>query len=72
VQAATPLESVLKRDRIIVASGIVGVAVLAWAYTAYRAWGMSGMDMTTDMGMSLAETWGGVDFALWAFCLWPE
>ena len=31
--APTPLEAVLKRDRVIVLSGLVGITILAWLYT---------------------------------------
>jgi len=34
MRAATPLESVLMRDRILVLSGIIGLVALAWALTA--------------------------------------
>jgi hypothetical protein len=45
---ATALESVLRRDRIIVATALVALAALAWAYILWLAADMSmgGMDMT--------------------------
>ena len=41
----TPLEVVLRRDRLIVLAGLTAVAVLAWAYMLSLARHMSGMDM---------------------------
>ena len=40
MQATTPLETALRRDRVIVLMGIVGLAALAWAYILYLAWDM--------------------------------
>jgi predicted metal-binding membrane protein len=34
-----PLESVFKRDRAVVISGLVGISVASWAYMAF---GMTG------------------------------
>lgn len=66
MQQASPLESVLRRDRTLVLAGLVGVAALAWAYITYLVWGMGdGMDMTAPM----ARSWGSADFAL-MFVMW--
>ena len=45
MQQATRLEVVLKRDRIVVASGLAGVVAVAWAYVFYLTWNMMGMPM---------------------------
>ncbi len=75
---ASQLESVLKRDRGIVLSGIAIIAAMAWAYMVYLAWtmrdmGMGGVAMGMgDMAMSadpMAMSWAGVDFAL-TYLMW--
>lgn len=38
----------MKRDRVVVLSGLIFVSALAWAYLLHHAWGMKDMDM--DMG----------------------
>jgi predicted metal-binding membrane protein len=64
-----PLEAVLKRDRLILISGIAGVSVLAWAYMFYLGWGMKNMDMGMQMSMPQMQSWGAVDFIL-MFVMW--
>lgn len=73
VQAETSLESVLKRDRAVVLSGLAMVAALAWAYIMYLAWDLQGsisMD-STQMGMAMSQTraWSSVDFGL-MYLMW--
>ena len=74
MQRVTALESVLKRDRAIVAAGLVGVAGLAWAYMVYLAWDMRGMDMA-GMAMSQRGSWDSVDlgsmYLMWAVMMVP-
>lgn len=41
---ATLLESVLRRDRAVVAVALGALAVLAWAYLVYMGWATHGMD----------------------------
>lgn len=60
----TPLEAVLKRDRIIVMSGLAGVVALAWVYIFYLAWRMKDMGMGGDMAMPQMQPWGAIDFML--------
>ena len=78
------LETVLRRDRMVVAAALAGLAVLAWAYVLWLAadmdmggMDMSGMDMSdfrmipAGMGMmapALAP-WGGIEFAF-VFAMW--
>jgi predicted metal-binding membrane protein len=84
LMSSTPLEVVLKRDRVVVLGGLVIVAALAWVYLFYQAhsmqpmnmdgMNMSGMDMTgMDMGMSMAMpqtySWGVFDLLL-IFTMW--
>jgi predicted metal-binding membrane protein len=66
----TPLESVLRRDRTIVLSGIMVIAGLAWAYTVYRTQSLSDMD-SMGMGMSMPnmQSWGAIDFVT-TFAMW--
>ena len=45
------LAAALKRDRMIIASGLAGVATLSWTYLIYMDWGMRldlGMDMVIE------------------------
>ena len=64
----TSLEAVLKRDRIVVISGLAGVTALAWVYMFHLAWGMH-MDMGMEMAMPHMRSWGAVDFIL-MFVMW--
>src|SRR5918992_2885555 len=70
MQQVTPLESVLRRDRTIVLSGIMVIAGLAWAYTVYRAQALSDMN-SVGMGMSMpnVQSWGAIDFVM-TFVMW--
>jgi predicted metal-binding membrane protein len=70
MQQVTPLELVLRRDRSIVLVGIMVIAGLAWAYTVYRAQGLSDMN-SVGMGMSMpnVQSWGAIDFGM-NFIMW--
>ncbi len=65
MRVATHLESVLKRDRILVLAGVVGLAALAWAYMIYLA------QDTGSMGVAMPQmqSWGAADFLL-MFVMW--
>ena len=63
------LETVIRRDRTIVITGLVGVATLGWVYLLYVARGIAGMDTTADMVMPRMQPWGVVDLAL-LFVMW--
>lgn len=67
-QDISVVESVLRRDRIIVLAGLVCIAALAWAYTVHEAWEMNNMDIATCMGLS-ARPWGVTDLLL-LFLMW--
>jgi predicted metal-binding membrane protein len=69
VAGDTTLERLLRRDRVIVTAGLVGVAALGWAYMLYLARSMTGMDMGSDMTMPQMRAWGVVDLAL-VFVMW--
>jgi predicted metal-binding membrane protein len=60
----TPLEVVLKRDRLIVLAGLVGMAGLAWVYVGYLAWDMGHMAMPMEMAMPRMQTWSVWDLVL--------
>ena len=59
------LETVLKRDRSVVLGGLIGIALVAWAYTGYLAWDMHHMAMT----MPQMQGWGVVDLLL-LYLMW--
>src|SRR5258708_36525109 len=79
--SSTPLEVVLKRDRLLVLGGLVIVSALAWGYLFQQArsmhqmnmdsMNMSGMDMSGMMSMAMpqAHSWGVVDLLL-IFTMW--
>ena len=65
MQSSTALEVVLKRDRLIVLGGLVGITALAWAYTGYLAWSMDCM----HMAMPHMQTWSVTELVL-LFVMW--
>jgi len=65
----TPLEVVLKRDRLIVLAGLVGIAGLAWVYVGYLAWAMGHMAMSMEIAMPRMQTWSVLDLVL-LFIMW--
>jgi predicted metal-binding membrane protein len=62
-------ETVLRRDRIVVLSGLVVITALSWAYVASLASNMQNMEMATEMAMPQMQAWGAGDFAL-MFVMW--
>jgi predicted metal-binding membrane protein len=72
MEQATPLEVVLKRDRIVVAAGLAGVVAVAWAYVFYLAWDIRGMatnSLDAAMAMPQMQSWSIMDFGL-MFIMW--
>jgi len=69
VPPGTTLEHTLRRDRVVISAGLVGVAALGWVYLLYLARNMAGMDMGSDMAMPQMQTWGPIDVAL-LFVMW--
>ena len=63
----TPIESLLKRDRVLVVVGILLIAVLAWAYTAYASYDMQSIGVV--MGMPKTGSWSTVDWGS-MFLMW--
>ncbi len=62
-------DTVLRRDRIIVLSGLALITVLSWAYVASVASDMRNMEMGAEMAMPRMQAWGVADFAL-TFSMW--
>lgn len=66
----TPLEAVLRRDRIVVVTGLAAVAIVAWAYLFYvvRRTGTAGtieaMDLAPEMTLPQMQGWGAVELIL--------
>jgi predicted metal-binding membrane protein len=62
-------ENVLRRDRIIVLSGLAAITALSWVYVLSVASDMRNMEMGAEMAMPRMQAWGGADFAL-TFGMW--
>ncbi len=66
----SPLEAVLKQDRLIVLSGLLGLSSLMWGYMVYLTQGMMNMDQGMELTMPTMPVWAGFDlvfiFAMWA------
>lgn len=69
MQASTHLESLLKRDRAVVFSGVLAVIAIAWGYTIYVAQSNAGIGASMGMAMGNIRSWSGVDFSL-MFVMW--
>ena len=64
------LVEMLKRDRMIVAFVLAGVATLSWTYLVYMDWGMRHMDLGRDMIiMPAMQHWTAWDLVL-VFLMW--
>jgi predicted metal-binding membrane protein len=55
----------LKRDRSVVLGGLIGISLVAWAYTGYLAWDMHHM----AMAMPHMQEWGIV-YLLLLYLMW--
>ena len=62
-------ETALRRDRIVVLSGLALIITLAWAYVSSLASDMRNMEMATEIAMPQMQAWGVTDFAL-TFVMW--
>ena len=67
MQSRSILESVLRRDRMVVAAGLAVIAALAWAYLVYLALGVE--EMAAGMAMAQMGSWTATDFVL-MFLMW--
>ena len=75
----TVTETVLRRDRTIVLTGLGILVLLSWVYLIYLAWGMMdmmpmpatgiGMEIGMEMAMPAIQPWGAVDYWL-MFVMW--
>ena len=57
-------DTVLRRDRSMVLSGLALIVALSWAYVASLASDMQNMDMVAEMAMPQTHAWHVADFAL--------
>ena|SRR5215204_3602955 len=65
-------QAVLRRDRIVVLSGLAAITALSWVYVFSLASDMQSMnmgDMGTQMTLPRMQAWGVADFAL-TFGMW--
>ena len=67
------LETVLKRDRLVVLAGLAGVTLVSWVYLVDMARDMAAMSMPMNMGDAVAMTrirpWTTGDFVM-MFTMW--
>ena len=73
VDSPSVLERVLRRDRVVIATGVFLVVLLAWIYlvriaSGMRADAMTAIDMAA-MGMPEVHTWNLSDFVV-LFLMW--
>jgi predicted metal-binding membrane protein len=58
------IHEAVRRDRIIVLSGLALITALSWAYVASLASEMRNMDVEAEMTMPRMQAWGVADFGL--------
>ncbi|HEX6386338.1 MAG TPA: DUF2182 domain-containing protein [Anaerolineae bacterium] len=61
-------ELILRRDRVVVLGGIIGITALTWGYIVYLRSTMNNM-MSTGMAMVQMRPWSAADFT-WTFVMW--
>jgi predicted metal-binding membrane protein len=64
--AAGVVEVLARRDRVIVAAGLAGIAGLSWVYLLHFS---AGMDAMQSMAMPALQPWSAADFVL-TFVMW--
>jgi predicted metal-binding membrane protein len=62
-------ENVLRRDRIVVLSGLALITALSWIYVSSPASDTQDMSMDAEMAMPHIQAWGVADFSL-TFGMW--
>jgi predicted metal-binding membrane protein len=62
-------KTLLRRDRIIVLSGLAVIVALAWAYVSSLASDMQNMETVTEMAMPRMQAWGASDLSL-TYVMW--
>ena len=72
MQSVTPqvshaIESVIKRDRLVVIAGVLAVVAIAWAYLVFLAQDSDGMG--ASIAMAQLKTWSAADFCM-MFIMW--
>jgi predicted metal-binding membrane protein len=73
-ESGTAIESVFRRDRLVVGASLAVLARLSWAYMLYLAWDMEHMDMSDphmdmSMAMPMMRAWGTAEYLL-MFVMW--
>lgn len=63
------LEKILKKDKIIIISGIVVITIFSWAYLFYLAYEMQSMNMTDELAIPQISKWNPIEFFL-MFIMW--
>ena len=67
--SGTALESILKRERTIVLTGLIGLVTISWIYSGFESLRMAGM----DAAMMQMRVWTARDasltFAMWAIMM---
>jgi predicted metal-binding membrane protein len=63
------LKAVLRRDRIVVLSGLAAITAFSWVHVVSLALDAQSMAMGTEMTMPQMQAWGVADFAL-TFSMW--
>lgn len=71
MRRAKPLKVILRRDRMVVMAGILGLVALAWAYIVYVALTMENTMTSMGTGVFMPQTspWGAIEFVL-MFVMW--
>lgn len=68
-------ESILKRDRLVVWAGLIGILLLAWGYMIHEARGMTITGVCQCFGLKMSSTdapsWGWIEGAS-LFLMWTE
>lgn len=66
----TPLEYILKKDRLVIVAGLLFISVLSWLYIVYLYRQMLVMDMSAAFfAMPMTQHWAATDFVL-LFLMW--
>ena len=68
MRTGTALETVLKRDRLVVLAGVIAVSALAWAYTIFAAL-TTGAAAGPAMAMPNMQSWSAANWAA-MFIMW--
>jgi predicted metal-binding membrane protein len=63
------IHEVVRRDRIIVLSGLAAITAFSWVYVFTVASDMQNMEMGAEMAMPRMQAWGVADFGL-TFGMW--